>query len=139
MTLEKQFRIFIIDDSDEDIQLISQILVESQITTDILYTKNSEIAIDFLKNQIHSDNNLMPSLIILDFNMPKNNGFEVLKSIKSEKELINIPIIIFSTSIDFEDKELIIQQNVFSILAKPFIIDDYDTLINTIKSLKNSN
>lgn len=56
---------------------------------------------DINKNGI--EKNPMPNLILLDFNLPKISGIEVLKSIKSNDKLKYIPVIIFSTSISFDD------------------------------------
>jgi two-component system response regulator len=83
-------------------------------------------AIDFLNSAVE------PDLIILDLNMPRKNGKEILKYIKSNDELKHIPVLIYTTSISPEDVNEIYRLGANSFLSKPKHFNDIVSSINLI-------
>jgi len=89
-------------------------------------------AIDFLKKRGKFSNTSKPNLILLDLNLPKRNGFEVLEIIKQDKELKRIPVVILTVSDAKED--LIKAYNLYAncYVIKPLELKEFYRIINSI-------
>jgi CheY-like chemotaxis protein len=74
----------------------------------------------------------LPQVIISDLNMPKLNGYELLKEIKSSKRFSSIPFIIFSTSTNPLDKEKCIKAGAQEYIEKPFTLSQYHTIVDKV-------
>lgn len=101
MSSKTSIEILIADDDPEDRMLITDALKESRLKNNLQCVENGEELMDFLYNKgKYSDSKKfpMPGIILLDLNMPKKDGREALKEIKSDKVLRSIPIIILTTS-----------------------------------------
>lgn len=96
---QKPFRILLADDDFEDFQLIKNTFQENNLNVHLTHVEDGQYLIDILRAQ-SKFNKLgeLPHLILLDLNMPRKNGWEVLKEIKENGLLARIPIIIFTTS-----------------------------------------
>jgi CheY-like chemotaxis protein len=93
--------ILIADDDEDDKMLVREALAVSQLPIDLHAVSDGEELMDYLCHRgQYTDNNLAPrpSLILLDLNMPKKNGLEVLQEIKNDPELRSIPVIVLTTS-----------------------------------------
>ena len=87
--------ILLADDDREDLDLLSEVIMEMDGDVRLHMVNNGRLVVDFLENA--GDDNL-PSLIVLDYNMPNMNGAEVLEKICKEPRFQKIPKIIWSTS-----------------------------------------
>jgi len=93
--------ILIAEDDEDDCLLAIEAFEESQLLNELYIVKDGEELLDFLNHRgIYQDpkNSPRPGLILLDLNMPKKDGREALKEIKSDSNLCSIPIIILTTS-----------------------------------------
>lgn len=97
--------ILIADDDIDDCDMIRDALKESRLLNEIHFVHDGEQLISYLFNQcaLPVPEKKLPGLILLDLNMPKMDGREALKVLKSHPELHQIPIIIFTTSQSEED------------------------------------
>ena len=105
------------DDDADDLMLMRQVLQEINNGFDITEVGNGRIALDFLENAKTSG--VLPCLIILDMNMPVMNGRETLVTIKSDNELKDIPVVVFTTSNSELDKMFCKRYNVEMITKPP--------------------
>jgi CheY-like chemotaxis protein len=87
--------ILIADDDQEDLELLSEVILQVQSDIRLHMVNNGSMVMDFLEKA--SDNDL-PSLIVLDYNMPNMNGAEVLEQLCNNPRYQKIPKIIWSTS-----------------------------------------
>jgi CheY-like chemotaxis protein len=87
--------ILIADDDQEDLELLSEVILQVQADIRLHMVNNGSMVMDFLEKA--SDNDL-PSLIVLDYNMPNMNGAEVLEQLCNNPRYQKIPKIIWSTS-----------------------------------------
>ncbi len=95
--------ILLVDDNDDDILLISEAFDQQTALQITHIAHDGEEAMDYLNRRgLYSDETL-PGLILLDINMPKMNGFEVLRAVKANPLLQYIPIIMLTTSDREED------------------------------------
>lgn len=91
-------RILIIDDDHEDQLLIQRAFSESPTACELLMLDNGEGALDLLRRASESNDTPHPDLIILDLNMPRMSGMDVLEVLRADRRLRRIPVIVFTTS-----------------------------------------
>ena len=90
--------ILIADDNEDDLLLINEALSESKFLNLMQVVRDGEEALAYLRRQGCYDGATRPGLVLLDINMPKMNGLEVLAEIKSDKLLSCLPVIIMTVS-----------------------------------------
>ena len=114
--------ILMADDDDDDYVLTKKALIQSKLLNDLHRVRDGEELLDYLKCRGEYDNGRpcgRPGVILLDLNMPKKDGREALKEIKSDPALRDIPVIVFTTSKAEEDIYRSYQLGVNSFITKP--------------------
>jgi CheY-like chemotaxis protein len=127
--------ILMADDDDDDWLLTKKAFQESKLLNTLVRVTDGEELMDYLNHQGKYTNDptaVKPGMILLDLNMPKKDGREALKEIKSDPELKEIPIIIFTTSKAEEDIIRTYKLGVNSFITKPVT---FDGLLGVIKAL----
>src|SRR3954452_5370902 len=94
----KEVKILLVEDNEGDILLTIKALQEAEVYNSIEVVKDGEKAVQFLKKQGSYVDAETPGLILLDINLPRLNGKEVLHIIKSDDKLKHIPVIMLTTS-----------------------------------------
>ena len=117
-------KILLIEDDPDDVMLITEALNDTSFKLAIINKKNGLEGLNYL-NEIKSQKELLPSLIILDINMPVLNGKQLLAILKNEDDFKFIPIIVFTTSSTDGDREFC---NRFSVplVTKPNGMDNFN-------------
>lgn len=127
--------ILVADDDVEDCQMIREALAESRLLNDIHFVHDGEQLLSFLHER-HSDSkpekNLLPGLILLDLNMPRMDGREVLKELKKHPHLQRIPIIVLTTSQADEDIVKSYNLGANSFITKPV---EFQNLVTVMKDI----
>ncbi len=100
---EKPKIIFLVEDNKADIRLIEEALKNSSIFYELVTVRNGVDAMAYLRREGEYADALRPDLIVLDLNLPKKDGREVLEEIKSDSQLKRIPVIILTTSSNEDD------------------------------------
>jgi chemotaxis family two-component system response regulator Rcp1 len=95
--------ILLVEDSPADIELTREALLESKLHNNLQIVTDGEAAMAFLRREPPYDAAPRPDLILLDLNLPKKNGREVLAEIKCDSSLSMIPIVIMTVSKDERD------------------------------------
>lgn len=98
MKKKNKIKVLLVEDNPGDILITKEALEEIELPIDLKIAKDGEKALNFLRNKGDYQGAEKPDFVILDLNLPKINGFEVLHHMKNEKDLQNIPIIILSSS-----------------------------------------
>ncbi len=135
MTTKKDaITILMADDDDDDYLLTQKALKESKLLNRLVRVKDGEELMDCLlgRGSQKEAGPLRPGVILLDLNMPKKDGREALKEIKSNPELCDIPVVIFTTSKAEEDIFRTYQLGGNSFITKPVT---FDNLINVVSTL----
>src|SRR5437879_2208217 len=94
----ESIEILLVEDNPDDIMLIKTALEESNIPNKIIYLKDGAEAMDFIFHEgsyAQSPSDTQAKVIMLDLNMPKVSGLEVLRRIKKDENTKNIPIVVF--------------------------------------------
>ena len=130
----KSIEILLIEDNPGDARLIQEVLKERKLKNNLTVVFDGVEATDYLFKRNNHVNARRPDLIILDLNLPKKNGKEVLFDIKTNEDLKSIPVIILTTSKAEEDiiKTYNLHANCY--LVKPLNLNDF---FETVKSIEN--
>lgn len=132
---QKSIVILIADDDAEDRMLVKDALDEGRLKNDIHFVENGEELVDYLHNRgrfTDKDKFPTPGLILLDLNMPKKDGREALKEIKSDPHLRLIPVVVLTTSKAEEDILRTYDMGVSSFITKPVT---FTALVDVMKTL----
>jgi CheY-like chemotaxis protein len=127
--------ILIADDDEDDSMLIREALAESELPMDLYFVSNGEELLDYLYNRGKFTNKNQaprPGLILLDLNMPKKNGLEVLKDIKQDTSLRHIPVVVLTTSDSKEDIYHTYDLGANSFIVKPVT---FASLVEVMKNI----
>ena len=114
--------ILIADDDPEDRMLVEDAFIESRLVNDLRFVEDGEELMDFLyRRGRYSDpvSSPRPGVILLDLNMPRKDGREALKEIKSDPRLRQIPVVVLTTSRTEEDIFRSYDLGVNSFITKP--------------------
>src|SRR5882672_6253573 len=98
--------ILLVEDNEGDILLTKEALEDAKLVNKLTVVRDGRQAVDLLINQKNSKIDQMPDLILLDINLPRKNGHEVLKYIKEDDRLRHIPVIMLTTSSSEKDIDL---------------------------------
>lgn len=134
MTTKEVITILMADDDDDDFLLTKKALAESKLANTLVRVSDGEELMDYLKQRgaYENINTPRPGMILLDLNMPKKDGREALKDIKADKDLRDIPVVIFTTSKAEEDIYKTYQLGSNSFITKPVT---FDKLVKVISAL----
>lgn len=135
MKNDKQIIVVVADDDEDDRLMTKEAFEESGLPNKVLFVKDGIDLMDYLhRNGQYADPEISPrpGLILLDLNMPRMDGREALKILKSDDELKSIPVTIFTTSKAQEDVV-----NTYGLGSNCFITKPvtYSELVNTIRQL----
>jgi CheY-like chemotaxis protein len=125
--------ILMADDDPDDRLLANDAVQESGLEGDLRFVENGEELLDYLLHRGKFSNPgeaPRPSLILLDLNMPRKDGREVLREIRAKPELRSIPVVVFTTSRADIDVGKIYELGANSFISKPF---QFDALVNVMK------
>lgn len=98
MAKAKDAEILLVDDNPADVRLVREALYESRLRNELHVVGDGEEALAFLRREAGFADAPRPDLVLLDLNLPKKNGREVLAEMKSDKMLKDIPVVILTTS-----------------------------------------
>jgi chemotaxis family two-component system response regulator Rcp1 len=126
--------ILIIEDNKGDARLIKEVFYENKIFNSLHFVSDGIEALDFLYGRGKYNGVVMPDLIILDLNLPKKDGREVLAEIKSDERLKHIPVVIMTISQADEDilKSYNLHANCY--VTKPIDLGQFTKVIRSIES-----
>jgi chemotaxis family two-component system response regulator Rcp1 len=129
----KEMNILLVEDNIGDVRLTKEAFKESQLEAKLLVVYNGEDAIAFLKNKNKFKNVPKPDLILLDLNLPKKDGRQVLKEIKTDPLLKRIPVVILTTSKAIEDIIKAYELHTNCYITKPVGLEEFINVIQCIE------
>ena len=126
--------ILLIEDSPGDIRLVQEALKEGRLYNRLFIVRDGVEGLDFLLKRNHYQEAVRPDLILLDLNMPKKDGREVLAEIKLHEDLKRIPVVILTTSSSEADilKTYNLHANCY--IVKPLNLDEFIRVVRSIES-----
>ena len=132
--INNPIEILLVEDNPGDVRLIKEVFKDAKIYNSMQVAFDGEAALQILRNEGKYENSSCPDLILLDLNLPKKDGREVLKEIKADEALKCIPVVILTTSNAEEDLIETYKMNANCYITKPV---DLDQFINVVESIEN--
>jgi two-component system response regulator len=133
--MRKLQTIIIAEDDSDDQKLIKEAFEECKILNPLIFAEDGEELMNYLKNQNEHqnlDNSIQPAIVLLDLNMPRKDGREVLYELKQDPDLKKIPIIILTTSHNNEDVVYCYESGASSFITKPVSFTELVEVISVI-------
>jgi chemotaxis family two-component system response regulator Rcp1 len=133
-TLAPPIHILLVEDNFGDIRLTQEILKDSKIRNELIIAHNGEEALAYLHGQPEDSNMVRPDLIMLDLNLPKKGGIEVLAQIKEDPQLKRIPVVVLTSSKAEEDilKTYNLHANCY--ISKPVSLEQFCAVVKSIEN-----
>jgi len=131
----RQLEILVAEDNEFDVHLTVVAFRDATVPNRVHCVADGEAAIAFLKRTGEHSQAPRPDLILLDLNLPKMDGLEVLAAIKADHDLKNIPVVMVSGNIHDGDIRRAYELQVSSFLMKPVEVDEYFASIRSLKEL----
>ncbi|MEH0974664.1 response regulator [Micromonospora sp. CPCC 205546] len=125
-------RILVVDDDPGDVLMIEEALADSDVEKVIDVVSDGQEAMEFLRREGRHTDARRPDVILLDLNMPRMDGRQVLGEVKSDEDLRTIPIVVLTTS--NADTDIVgsytLQANAY--VTKPIDLDDFNDVVRRI-------
>jgi CheY-like chemotaxis protein len=125
--------ILLVEDNEDDIVLTQEAFTEARLVNVINTVRDGEEALAYLRREGKYKVARLPGLILLDINMPKKNGFEVLEAMKADPSLRSLPVIMLTTSDREEDIVRSYADGACSYIRKPV---DLDRFVDVVKQFE---
>jgi len=125
--------ILLVEDNPADVRLTQEALLEEKLHNNLNVVNDGVEAIAYLRKQGKYSNSVRPDLILLDLNLPKKDGKEVLREIKNDDDLKLIPIVVLTVSKAEEDilKSYNLHANCY--INKPLDLNQFSRVVKSIK------
>ena len=130
----QSINILLVEDNPGDIRLTKEVLKEGKIQNTLSVVMDGEEALLYLKKEAQYKNAVTPDLILLDLNLPKKDGREVLSIIKRDPTLVCIPVIILTTSAAEKDILTTYSNHANCYITKPV---DFSQFITVVRAIEN--
>jgi CheY-like chemotaxis protein len=131
--LGKPIEILMVEDNPGDVRLTVEALKETKLNNNLNIVKNGVEALAYLRREGKYASAARPDLILLDLNLPKKDGREVLREIKEDQDLGRIPVVILTTSQAEEDilKTYDLHANCY--ISKPVNLEQFTQVVQSIE------
>ncbi|WP_454803956.1 response regulator [Mucilaginibacter phyllosphaerae] len=127
----KSIHILLIEDNEGDILLTTEAFENSKFSNEISVMRDGKVAIDFFGKIIRAEE--IPDLILLDINLPKKNGHQVLQFIKESNQYNHLPVIMLTTSSSEADIHSAYKHHANCYITKPIDISEFMIVISKIE------
>jgi len=129
----KPIEILLVEDNPGDARLTTDAFKEGRILNNMHIAKDGQEAMDYLNHQGAHVNSVRPDIVLLDLNLPKKSGLEVLKEIKTNQLLKSIPVVILTTSVNDKDIMIAYENYVNCYIRKPVDFNDFMQVVSKIE------
>jgi chemotaxis family two-component system response regulator Rcp1 len=124
--------LLLVEDNPGDVRLTQEALMQNELDLKLHVAFDGEQALDFLYKRAGYENSPRPDLILMDINIPKYSGIEVLEKIKGDPTLKKIPVVMLTTSDTNNDVSKCYELGANAYTIKPLDFENFITMINSI-------
>ena len=125
-------RLLLVEDSVADHKLVEMALAESGGDTELMHADDGAAALELL-DEVLAGRHPRPDVVLLDLNMPRANGVDVLRRVKGDPELRTIPVVVFSTSRSDVDVAVAYATGANAYVVKPLDLQRFMTVVQNIE------
>ena len=126
-------KILLIEDNPGDVRLVQEALNELQAPHDLQVARDGVQAMEALCQVKQNGHAGKPDLILLDLNLPKKNGMDVLSEIKSDKELKRVPVVVLTASQNDDDLQEAYNRHANCCIIKPLGLEEFFGIIGALE------
>jgi CheY-like chemotaxis protein len=123
----KPLDILLVEDDIDDVDLLKDALNDNNVHYKMKVIMEGDKVYNYLKESVK-----LPGIIVMDLNLPKTDGKEILQELKSNLPLIDIPIIVLTTSSSRDDIDYCNRMGIRKFITKPNTIEGWNTTISSI-------
>jgi len=128
-------RLLVVEDSESDVELLREALADSEPRVEMDIVRHGEDALAFLRREGQFTGAAAPDLVVLDLNLPRMGGFEVLRALRADVDprLRRLPVVVFTTSGATSDVETAYDLHASSFVTKPTAFEHY---LDTVRAFR---
>lgn len=131
---DRIYQLLLVEDSWADVRLLKEALRSWRVRHCLAVVEDGVEALDYLYHRGNYDGAARPDLILLDINMPRMGGLELLRSIKADPHLRQIPVIVFTSSSSPSDVNAAYELQASCFITKPTDLNDFYGIMKAIES-----
>lgn len=126
----RKIRMLLVEDDADDVQLLQEAMRDNNINFDMEVIMEGDKVMPYLNNT-----DMLPDIIVMDFNLPKIHGKDILMSIRSTAALATIPLVVLTTSASPHDMQFAKQHGASRFITKPSTISGFNAAVETIVAM----
>lgn len=124
--------ILLVEDDPGDVLLVREALTENKVANQLSVVSDGVMAMEYMRGEGNYAGTKRPELVILDLNLPRKSGSEVLAELKGDPNLATIPVVVLTTSKTEEDVLHAYQQHANAFITKPLDFDRFKEIVHQI-------
>jgi two-component system, chemotaxis family, response regulator Rcp1 len=132
-TLDRPIEILVVEDNPGDVRLMKEALAEANVRTNVTHVEDGVEALALLRHEGKYADAPFPDLVILDLNLPRKDGREVLQEIKQDEALRRLPVVIMTTSEAETDISRTFNLRANCYVTKPWSFEEFSKLVKAIE------
>ncbi len=130
----KPVELLLVEDNPGDVRLTREAMKQAHMQVNLSVARDGVEALEFLRRRGNFETAPKPDLILLDLNLPRKNGREVLSEVKTDPDLRRIPVLIMTTSRADQDINKAYSLNANCYITKPMDLDSFMRIVNSIQN-----
>jgi len=131
--ISEPIEVLLVEDNEDDIVLIEEAFAEAKLMNVAFKVRDGEDALAYLRQEGPYTHRRRPGLVLLDINMPKKNGFEVLQAMKADPLLQSLPVVMLTTSDREDDIVRSYTHGACSYIRKPISLEQFTEAVKDFK------
>ena len=124
--------ILLVEDNPDDVTLTIRALKKNHLLNDVVVARDGAEALDLLFGKVETPPMALPELILLDINLPKINGLEVLEKIRGNERTSLLPVVVLTTSDEDRDRIESYRLGANSYISKPVEFEEFSTAVRQL-------
>jgi len=129
----RPFEVLLVEDNEADARLVAEAFEDADVPSALTRVEDGVMAMDYLLARDGYANRKFPDLVLLDLNMPRKDGRQVLAEIRKEPNLVRLPVIALTTSEARRDVDACYELGANAYIVKP---SDLDTFLEAVRALR---
>ncbi len=129
----RPIEILLVEDNEGDARLAQEALQDAKVSNNLFWVKDGVEALEYLRGEGEYKGKVRPDVILLDLNLPRKDGREVLAEIKQDEDLRRIPVVILTVSEAEEDIVRTYDLHANCYIRKPIDLDQFMTVVKAIE------
>ena len=125
--------ILLVEDNPAEVRLTQEVLREARVPNKLMVARDGEEALEYLRRPQFTADAPRPDIILLDLNLPRRNGWDLLHEIKGDPNLRRIPVVVLTTSSDQEDVKRTYDLHANCFITKPVDLEQFLEVIRSIE------